>query len=713
VSSEIIIDSFAGGGGASTGIEMALGRSPDIAINHDGVALAMHAVNHPATTHLAHNIWKVDPTEACGGRSVGLLWASPDCKHFSKAKGSKPVNKNIRDLAWVVVRWAKQVAPRIIVLENVEEFQDWGPVLEHGKPCPDRKGLHFRRFVKELRNLGYKVDWRELRAADYGSPTVRKRLFLIARRDGLPIIWPAPTHGAPANPGVAAGKLSPWRTAAEIIDWSLPCPSIFDTAAQIMEKYGLRAIRPLADNTLARCARGVWRYVLKAAKPFIVPVKSWGGGGNEPRSTEEPLRTVMASKRGEHAIVTPFVAPITHTGDARVHGVDEPLRTVTTAHRGEHALMTPFVTKFNKGVTGHRADEPLHTVTACHSDRHPAGGSTFGVVAPILAKAFHGDKQERPANEPVSTILTGGHEMLVTPFLAPRYNEKEGHEPRTRSAEEPAATITSHGNAPGMLIAPTLIQTGYGERPGQAPRSLDLHKPLGTCVDGGKHGLVAGFLAQHNTDMVGHDARDPVSTIVQKGSTQAIVATYLAQHNGDGHTGHDAREPISTVTASGHQQAVVSAGLVNLKGADRRQSAPDHPSPTQTAGGWHIAEVRAFLIKYYGTEQDPQLGDPLHTATTKDRFGVVTVMIGGEPYMIVDIGMRMLTPRELFRAQGFPESYIIDRTADGTPITKTDQIRMCGNSVCPQVAAAIVKANYADVVVSDRGVPEFAFVAAE
>jgi DNA (cytosine-5)-methyltransferase 1 len=590
---ELIIDSFAGGGGASSGIEMALGRSPDIAINHDAVALAVHAANHPATQHLPHNIWKVDPVEACGGRSVGLLWASPDCKHFSKAKGGRPVEKRIRDLAWVVVRWARQVAPRVIILENVEEFADWGPVLENGKPCPERKGLHFRRFVSELRREGYKVDWRELRACDYGTPTVRKRLFLVARRDGLPIVWPAPTHGA--------GRL-PYRTAAEIIDWSLPCPSIFDTSAQIMERYGLRAIRPLAENTMARVARGVKRYVLDAVSPFIVP--------------------------------------ITHTGDARVHGLDEPLRTVTTAHRGEHALVTPFVTKFNKGVVGHRADEPLHTVTACHSDHHPAGGSTFGVIAPILAKAFHGEKQERPANEPVSTILTGGHEMLV---------------------------------------APTLIQTGYGERPGQAPRVPGLKKPLGTCVDGQKHALVAAFLAQHNTNMVGHDAREPLSTIVQKGCTQAVV----------------------------------SAGLLNLKGSDRRQAPIDGPGPTQTAGGWHIAEVRAFLTKYYGPSIGQTADEPLHTATSKPRFGVVTVTIAGILWAIIDIGMRMLTPRELFRAQGFADDYVIDRGADGTRVTKTDQIRLCGNSVCPQVAEALVRANYTAIEIGERGTPAFALQAAE
>jgi DNA (cytosine-5)-methyltransferase 1 len=707
---ELIIDSFAGGGGASAGIEMALGRAPDIAINHDAVALAVHAANHPATKHLPHNIWKVDPREACAGRPVGLLWASPDCKHFSKAKGGRPVEKRIRDLAWVVVRWAKQVAPRVIILENVEEFADWGPVLENGKPCPDRKGLHFRRFTAELRRLGYKVDWRELRACDYGAPTVRKRLFLIARRDGLPIVWPKPTHGA--------GRGKPWRTAAEIIDWSLPCPSIFDTSAAIMEKYGLRAIRPLADNTMARIARGVKRYVLDAAEPFIVPVKSWGGGGNEPRSTDDPLRTTTASKRGEHALVTPFVAPITHTGDQRVHGLVEPVRTLTCAHRGEHALVTPFVTKFNKGVVGHRADEPLHTVTACHSDHHPAGGSTFGVVAPILAKAFHGDKQERPANEPVSTILTGGHEMLVTPFLARTAHGEVGADGHKRgrgehSIEEPiGAVLSSRDHA---LIAPTLINTRNGEREGQEPRCRDLQRPaLTVTAEGSQGAVVAAMLSRQFGASTGSNVDAPAPTVMPNGGGKtALVTAFLAQHNTD-MVGHDAREPVSTIVQKGCTQAVVSAGLVNLKGSDRRQAAIENPAPTQTAGGWHIAEVRAFLTKYHGEGgQHQECGQPLHTIDTHARFAAVTVKIAGVLWAIVDIGMRMLTPRELFRAQGFPDGYIIDRGADGTPVSKTDQIRLCGNSVCPQVAEALVRANYEPAEIGDAGVPAFALTAAE
>jgi DNA (cytosine-5)-methyltransferase 1 len=278
---EIIVDSFAGGGGASTGIEIALGRSPDIAINHDAVALAMHEVNHPATKHLTSDIWSVDPLTATGGRPVGLLWASPDCKHFSKAKGGKPVEKKIRGLAWVVVHWANVVSPRVIILENVEEFSTWGPLGADNKPCPVQKGVIFRRWLSELEGLGYAVEWRELRACDYGAPTIRKRLFLIARRDGLPIVWPDQTHGDPKSDAVKQGRLKPWRTAAEIIDWSLPCPSIFATSAEIMAEYGLRAVRPLQAATMARIAKGVKRYVLDAARPFIVNLTHQGATASE------------------------------------------------------------------------------------------------------------------------------------------------------------------------------------------------------------------------------------------------------------------------------------------------------------------------------------------------------------------------------------------------------------------------------------------------
>jgi DNA (cytosine-5)-methyltransferase 1 len=551
----LIIDSFAGGGGASTGIEMALGRSPDVAINHDAEALAMHEVNHPDTLHMQASVYAVDPREVTGRRPVGLMWFSPDCKHHSKAKGGRPVEKNIRDLAWVVVHYAELVSPDVIMLENVEEFQDWCPLTAENKPDLARKGETFREWVRKLRRLGYKVEWRELRACDFGAPTIRKRLFVIARRDGRPIVWPEPTHGAPDSAEVVAGTRKPWRTAAEIIDWSLPCPSIFETSAEIMEKHGLRAVRPLKDATLRRIARGVMRYVVEAAEPFLVSV---------------------------------------------AHG-------------------------------------------------------------------YSGGRREYPLGNPIGTQSAGG---------------------------------TQHG-----LVVPTLIQTGYGERPGQDPRVPGIEKPIGTMVAGGaKHGVVAAFLAQHNAgarmqNNAGRAATDPLSTLTTRGTQQQLVVAPLVSYGQHGGASRPADAPMHTITASTKDQnQVVAASMVNLRGtadAQLKGLPVDAPVPTVSAGGGHAGVVAAFLQKYYGAGTGQTPADPLHTLGTRDTFGLVTVEIDGDTYAIADIGMRMLTPREQFAAQGFPESYIIDRGPDGAPMTKTAQTRMCGNSVCPPLAAALARANCA------------------
>lgn len=566
----LIFDSFAGGGGASTGIERALGRSPDVAINHDEVALAMHEANHPGTKHLITSVYSVDPRDhVAPGQRVGLAWYSPDCKHHSKAKGGKPLNKNIRDLAWVVVHHAELIRPEVILLENVEEFQDWGPLIQktdeadnphfdkdgnpHMVPDPDRKGETFREWVRRLRVLGYKVDWRELRACDFGAPTIRKRLFVQARCDGRPIAWPEPTHGDPKSNAVKAGQLLPWRTAADIIDWSLPCPSIFETSEEIMAKFGIRAVRPLKDNTLRRIARGIQRYVIEAAEPFIV--------------------------------------------------------TNTTGH------------------------------------------------AP------------RVLNDPLATLCTGNHHGLVTPVFAPftSYAQHGGH---SRPADQPLHTITASLKDQNQVIVPTLVQTGYGEAPGQKPRSLDLHKPIGTMVAGGtKHALVAAFLAQHN------------------GGPRM-----------DGHAGRSAAEPLSTLTTRGTQQNVVAAHLQMMRNAGNPFTAADEPMHTITAEGARPYAVAAFMTKYYGQGDGQACDEPCHTLTTRDRFGVVTVEIYGQTYAITDIGMRMLTPREQFRAQGFGDDYIIDRTPDGRPITKTQQTQKCGNSVSPHVAEALVRTACAHMV---------------
>jgi DNA (cytosine-5)-methyltransferase 1 len=462
--SGIIVDLFAGGGGASTGIEAATGRKVDIAINHDEVALAAHRANHPGTLHLEADIWEVKPRKAVGDRPVWILWASPDCTHFSVAKGGKPRKQNIRSLAWAVVRWAREVRPEIIFLENVSEFRGWGPLDQDGKPIKQRMGETFRQWKRQLEQLGYAVDFRILDASHYGAPTKRRRLFLVARRDGQPIRWPAQTHG-----GLG---LLPYRTAAECIDWAIPCPSIFDRK------------RPLAEKTLRRIALGIRRFVLEAAHPFVI-------------------RTDM--------------------------------------HRSNSACTYPI-------------DDPLRTITSAN-----------------------------------------------------------GH----------------------ALVAPTLVQTSYGERLGQRPRYLDLHQPLGTVVaQGQKHALVAAFLAKHFGGVVGQRLD----------------------------------QPASTITAVDHH-ALVTAEL-----------------------GPRSEQVRAFLTTYYGQGVGQDLREPLRTVVSRDRFGLVTV--NGADYEIADIGMRMLAPHELLRAQfgRFAGDYDLSAATTGR-----DKVRLIGNSVAPEVAEALVSANIDDI----------------
>lgn len=666
----LIIDSFAGGGGASEGIRAALGRDPDYALNHDGLALAMHRINHPDTHHIEEDVWNVDAVGLCAGRDVGLLWMSPDCKHFSKAKGGKPREKAIRGLAWVGVRWIKSLPkrqrPRVVFLENVEEFADWGPLLEDGRPCPLQRGATFKQFVLALEAMGYVVEWRELRACDYGAPTIRKRLFLVARRDGKPVVWPEPTHGGMHNPDVISGKLKPWRTAAEIIDWSLPCPSIFETSAEIKAKHGIRANRPLAEATMARIAKGTMRYVVNAAKPFLVRVNHGDSRGRRDRGLDEPMPT--ATHYSGDALVQPFVTYGQQGGGNR--DASDPLHTICASPKDQNAIVTPFVTKFNRGATGHEIDRPLATVTSHASETHGGGAAPLGVVAPVIVNVANGQTTGRapnfwPAEDPLRTVTQAGTHALVGACLVPRYGERPGQDPRARSVEEPAPVIVPTGNE-GSLAAVHLTRQ-FGMSVGSSAE-----EPVGTITAGGagKAGVVAAFLAQHNTERGG-----------------AVKA------------GADARDPISTITAAGGHQNVVAAHLLNLRGSDRRDAPIDRPAPTATSGGNHAAAVFAFLSKWYGTGAFAQpADDPLHTVRAKDCCGVVTVMVEGQPYAIVDIGMRMLTPRERFNAQGFLPDYTIDRgeLEDGTiiPLTLEQQGRMCGNSVCPQMAKALVAANY-------------------
>lgn len=538
----LVVDSFAGGGGASTGIGLALGREVDIAINHDPEAIEMHTVNHPQTAHFCESVWDVDPLEATGGNPVGLAWFSPDCKHFSKAKGGKPRDKNIRGLAWVVLRWVNAVEPEVIALENVEEFQGWCPIASDGNPSKWRPGWFFRCFVGALRRRGYIVDTRELRACDYGSPTIRKRFFLIARRDGRPIVWPEPTHGDPKSAEVKEGRLLPWRSASECIDWSIPALSIFERK------------KPLAEKTCKRIAKGIMRYVIESAKPFVV-------GG-----------------------------------------------------------IVPHITKFRSGSTGHPVDEPLHTVTAGGDCKRPAGAAhAMGLVTAHLTECANGSSQRNfSVEDPLRTQCAetkGGHFALVSAHLQRQFGQSVGS-----SMEDPAGTVMANG--------------------------------------GGKSALVTAFLAKHYGGVVGVPMTAPSGTIISRDSHSLVTAS-IAKFRGS-NVGHGADEPLHTISA----------------------------------GGTHFAEVRAFLVKYYGSDKDvTSIEDPMHTVTSRDRFALV--VIDGQEYAISDIGLRMLTPRELYRAQGFPESYVI---GDGTRgeslrLTKSAQVRMCGNSVCPDVSEAITRAN--------------------
>ncbi|MCT8978289.1 DNA cytosine methyltransferase [Clostridium sp. CX1] len=381
--SEIVVDNFAGGGGASTGIEMAIGRSVDIAINHDPEAIAMHKANHPTTKHYCESVWEVDPREAVKGHPVGLAWFSPDCKHFSKAKGGKPVNKNIRGLAWVAVRWAATVKPRVIMLENVEEFKTWGP-LKDGRPDPKQKGRTFNSFVNALKRHGYQVDWRELRACDYGAPTIRKRFFLIARCDGKPIVWPKPTHGDPESKEVKEGVLKPWHTAAEVIDWSIPCPSIFDRK------------KPLAENTLKRIARGIQKFVLENPKPFIVRIGQTGFGGDRLQyELDKPLTTITT--KAEHLLVTPFLTSYhSETKENEVRGLhlEQPIHTIDASNR--FGLVSAFISRQFKSSTGHKVDAPLGTVTTVDKSR---------LVTAFLVK-YYGADIGQDINTPLHTITT-------------------------------------------------------------------------------------------------------------------------------------------------------------------------------------------------------------------------------------------------------------------------------------------------------------------
>lgn len=546
---EIIVDNFAGGGGASTGIEMATGRSVDIAINHDPEAIRMHKTNHPDTEHYCENVWAVDPVKVCGGHPVALAWFSPDCKHFSKAKGGKPKDKNIRGLAWVACRWAGLVRPRVIMLENVEEFKTWGPLNRSHRPIKKKYGQTFRRFVNQLNELGYEVEFKELVAADYGAPTMRKRFFMIARCDGRPIVWPEPTHAPADSPDVAAGRLKPYVGAYTQIDFSMPCPSIFDTSVEIKKKYGIRTVRPLAENTMKRIARGVQKFVIDNPEPFIIQCNH--GGERRPQDIHEPMPTIT----GKHG-----------------YGIVKP-------------KLVPCIMCNNENNVGASVENPLPTITA--------GNRNYAAAVTMIQ--YHSE-------------------------------------------------------------------TAAGEVRGQ-----DIKEPIMTVDASNRYGLVTSFLHKY----------------------------YDGGYQG---AGGKVEDPLPTVTAWDHN-SVVTSNLIqmnnNCDGKDIRK-----PIPTITAGDGHFGEVRAFLVKYYGCGTGQDIEKPLDTITAHDRFGLVT--IHGVDYQIVDIGLRMLEPKELYGCQGFPEDYIIDKDYTGEAYPRSEQVKRCGNAVCPPIPAALVKANLPELCVAKR-----------
>ena len=609
---EIIVDNFAGGGGASTGIELATGRVVDIAINHDPDAIIMHRTNHPHTMHYQASVWDVDPVEVCRGRPVGLAWFSPDCKHFSKAKGGKPVDKNIRGLAWIVLRWAGTVRPRVIILENVEEFQTWGPV-RRGHPVKSKTGQTFRQWLGQLEALGYTVEWRELVAADYGAPTTRKRFFLIARSDERPIVWPEPTHAPADSQEVKAGTKKPWRSAAEIIDWNLPTPSIFATKEEVRERYGVAAVRPLARNTMRRVARGVDKFVIRSASPFLVIVN--------------------------------------HAGEFRGQGLAEPIQTITAKHG-------------------------------------------YGVVSPVMAPLTMHNNQNAVGTsitDPVNTITgtgAGGHQMLITPTLAAIGQTGGGD--RCRSMEEPTHTQVS--KAEECVVCPAMIQ--YHTEQTERVRGQGVTDPIMTIDASNRYGVAAATLTKYYSGVHNQDVADPLHTVTTR-DREGLTVANLSKYYG-GVVGASPSDPLPTVTAVDHN-ALQTAHMVKLKGTNLGGQAQD-PLQTITAGGGHHGVITTKIAK---AEPGGNLGNWPKIRAALNEFcsytledtEVILFLIGGAWYFMADIGLRMLTPRELYRANGFPDDYKIEQDYTGKEYGKTKQVARCGNAVPPPFATALVRAN--------------------
>ena len=603
---EIIVDSFAGGGGTSTGIELATGRVVTAAINHDPDAILLHKTNHPWTKHIQASVWDVDPREVCAGRPVGLAWFSPDCKHFSKAKGSALVDRNIRGLAWIVLRWAGTVRPRVIMLENVEEFQTWGPV-RRGKPIKAKAGRTFRKFIGQLSDLGYVIEHREVVAADFGAPTTRKRFVMIARCDGKPIVWPERTHTPRDSEDVKSGKLQPWRSAAEIIDWSLPSYSIFASKQEIKEKYGVNAVRPLADNTLRRVIRGVDKFTIKSGKPFIVECN--------------------------------------HGGDGHTRGADEALNTVTGKYTGGicEPVMAPFTFSNTGGSVGADAGNPVHTIRT-------AGGQVLA-AANLMSIGQTGGDRIRDVKEPAPTSVTKQEACVVAAHMI-QYHTEQSEKVRGSGMDEPVMTVDA-SNRYGLACANLVEYYSTG-------RPLDIDEPMHTIT--------------------AHDR-------------EAVVSAHIQKYFG-GVIGVDARTPLPAVTSVDHN-ALCAAHIVKFKGQDLGQR-PDAPLQTVTTSTGEFALCHAVLSNAGDLGYWPQIRELLnkHCGYHLAEDEIILLMIGGTAYYIADITLRMLSPRELYNAMGFPADYIIDRDYTGREYGKTKQVARCGNAVCPPLAEAIVRANF-------------------
>lgn len=635
---ELIVDNFAGGGGASTALALALGREPDIAINHNGEALCMHAANHPTTKHYREDVFLIHPGFVTKQQPIGVAWFSPTCTHFSKAKGGNLLSQKMRGLAWVTLKWAVMQMPRIMFLENVEEFQGWGPLDAAGKPIKAHKGRTFSAFVLALTTgipkdhpdlteihetlggdfpiarlftgLGYKVEWQVLRACDFGAPTIRKRLFMVMRRDGRAIVWPSPTHGKRDSADVKSGKLKPFMSAADCIDWSIPCPSIFTRKKE------------LAPATLRRVGKGYEKYVKDAASPYIVQTGYGERAGQAPRVLDlaEPLGTVVAGG-GKHALVAPLFLPLTHQGSDRTSAPDEPLPTVTCANRGEMAMAAvSLVQYYSNGSQNRSVDDPMPTVVT--KDR-------IGVTCAYLAKHYQG-VVGASVEAPMPTVTTVDHNSLITAHLIGIDNQTSGD-----------------------------------------GAAWDVASPLNTIVTENRHALVTV-----------HIQRDMGRSI-----------------------GHDALEPLATITAGGGgKAALVTSNLVKLRGTSNAASTGE-PMGTASAGGTHHAEVRTTIAREPESHQRREQVRAFlreFCPSLKDAERPELVTIHGELMEVVDIGLRMLAPRELANAQGFPRDYILDPfytsvNKRGKTVTKrlsgSAQVRMIGNSVSPPPAIALIKAN--------------------